>query len=166
MLKVLGVTQHRNAAKNRLFAASMLWTLLWTVLVACSGCRAEMGSYPAPVRFKSLGSSDFLGRYANIRVCDYSWGDEYHLAAEVNLLLRSGGLEGLGFSTRRLPHQPGSKRTVAHLIYSGPTEPVPANEVATLLPSSRSAPREKSAARTTPVSSIAGLSRNNMSLLL
>jgi hypothetical protein len=40
------------------------------------------------------------------------------------------------------------------------------NEVATLLPSSRSAPREKSAARTTPVSSIAGLSRNNMSLLL
>jgi hypothetical protein len=43
---------------------------------------------------------------------------------------------------------------------------VATNEVATLLPSSRSAPREKSAARTTPVSSIAGLSRNNMSLLL
>jgi hypothetical protein len=43
---------------------------------------------------------------------------------------------------------------------------VATNEVATLLPSSRSAPREKSAARTTPVSSIAGLSRNNVSLLL
>jgi hypothetical protein len=56
----------------------MLLTLLWAVLVACSGCRAEMAemsSFPALARFKSLGSIDFRGRYMNIRVCDYSWGD-------------------------------------------------------------------------------------------
>jgi hypothetical protein len=115
-------------------------------------------------------------RFVDVAIYDHILGDDFCLAKEVASAERAGTLGGLGFYTRRFkrPVAAGGKKPhakhliyiVTHLIYSGPTEPVPANEVATLLPSSRSAPREKSAARTTPVSSIAGLSRNNMSLLL
>jgi hypothetical protein len=62
--------------------------------------------------------------------------------------------------------RPSKKTVLFTCLTKGSSSSVAMNEVATLLPSSRSAPREKSAARTTPVSSIAGLSRNNMSLLL
>ena len=86
-----------------------------------------MDDYPALARFKSKGSDAFCGLYVNIRLCDYSWGDEYDLAAEVVRLYRSGGLEGLGFRTRRLPHGPGKRDSVSHLICSPPGEPEPAH---------------------------------------
>lgn len=80
-------------------------------------------NYAALDRFRSDQGPLFGGRYVDIRVCDYSWGENYSLADEISLFKKTHGVEAfesLGFSERKLPPTQGEKTRVRHLLYTKP----------------------------------------------